>query len=507
MKITIPILGLSLVASVAISVLTWLWLVTHQFNITAPFTQLPHALLNTFQYPALRSIALKAVIFGFVPIGLVLFFVGDWSGNRERVLRGTRLVSAKVLAKRTRLKNRKDAGPIQVEIANVPVPLECEQGHFLLTGSTGSGKSVAVEQLLASAIARGDRVICLDPNGHSLARFAQPGDEVLNVFDVRTLLWSPFNEVRAPYDYERIAKSLLPDSSDPSSQSWHGYGQQLVAETMAAMSRAGENSPERLIYWLTIASTAELSEFLAGSPASGLFEPGAERALASTRFIVAHYLGPFQHLRNGDFSLRNWLESSKGNLYITWREDMLTTLRPLVSAWTDILMSAILTLPTTNPRPLWLVLDELSSHQRLGGLEAAATKSRKHGLRLVGCLQAISQLDDIYGHDASKSLRSCFRNILALGCSNADPETAQAVSEGLGQVEIERTQITYSNGQGGRTSSNSLHRGLEPVVLPSELTSLPPLHGYLKLSGNYPVAKIQLAPGNYPIRFAAFKER
>ncbi|MFN7816458.1 MAG: type IV secretion system DNA-binding domain-containing protein, partial [Burkholderiales bacterium] len=59
----------------------------------------------------------------------------------------------------------------------------------------------------------------------------------------------------------------------------------------------------------------------------------------------------------------------------------------------------------------------------------------------------------------------------------------------------------------GRTSSNSLHRGLEPVVLPSELTSLPPLHGYLKLSGNYPVAKIQLAPGNYPIRFAAFKER
>ncbi len=506
-KIDLRVLGWALLASVCISLVCWFWMVLHQFDIANPWTTLPKGLFQTFSHPDLRPIALKSLALGFLPVGFALYWIGDWSGSDERVLRGARRVTGAQLARLTRIKRRKDAPPVQVEVAGVPIPPACEPGHFLMPGSTNTGKSTGINQLLATALARGDRVIVIDPNGHALARFGQKGDTVLNPFDKRSPGWSLFNEIRKPYDYERLTKSVVPDSSDPGSQTWHGYAQQLLAETMRTMARAGEDSTERLLYWLTVAPAAELAGFLAGSAASGLFEPGAEKALASTRFILSNHVGPYQHLRPGTFSLRDWLESGRGNLFITWREDMLDSLRPLVSGWADILMASILTLPTEAPRPLWLVLDEVASLQRLTSLEAGLTKARKHGLRIVAGLQSVAQLDALYGTHNSKTLRSCFRNMLALGCSAADPETAKVISEGLGQVEVERIQTTHSQGQNGSSTSKSTLRSTETLVLPCELTALPPLQGFLKLAGDYPVAEVRLIHGGYRERVKSFVER
>ena len=387
------------------------------------------------------------------------------------------------------------------------MPLDCEPNHLLLAGSTNTGKTTAIDELLRCALARGDRVIVIDPNGHALTRFGRKGDTLLNPFDKRSPGWSIFNELRKPFDFERFAKSVIPDSSDTSAQQWHGYAQQLFAETARVLTQNGETTTERLLYWLTQAPAGELKALLAGSAAGGLFEPGAEKALASTRFILSHHVGVFQYLQPGDFSLRTWLEQGQGNLFIPWREDMLTTLRPLVSMWTDILIASILTLSDEQPRPLWLVLDELASLERLSSLEAGLTKGRKHGLRVVAGLQSVSQLDTLYGVHNAKTLRSCFRNLLALGCSNADPHTAKEISDGLGESEIERTQTSDSNGKSGHTRSTTRHRKPEIVVLFSELMNLPPLSGYLKFAGDYPIAKIRLVPQNTAPRITPFVER
>lgn len=508
-KITPSLLFDALLAGLVLTLSSWFWLMLNRFVVPEPqwlllVRDLPYAWV-----PQLRWLTLQALAQGFVPVGFLLYLLGDWEpGDQARVLRGARLVDGKVLAARTRLKKRKGAAA-QVEMAGVPIPLGCEPGHFLLAGSTNTGKTTAADELLAGALARGDRCIVVDPNGHALARFGRKGDRVLNPFDKRCPGWSPFNEIRKPFDFERVAASIVPDSADASAQQWHGYARQLLAETMRAMLQAGENSTERLLYWLTQASAKDLAEFLAGSAASGLFEPGAEKALASTRFILSSHVSCYQHLRPGDFSLRTWLESGEGNLYLTWREDMLSSLKPLVSGWVDILIAAILTLPEGNPRPLWLVLDELASLERLSSLEAGLTKGRKHGLRVVAGLQSVAQLDDLYGGNAATTLRSCFRNLLALGCSNADPHTAKVISEGLGQSEVERDQFTQSStrGRADASTSRSTQRSVEALVLPSQLTSLAPLHGYLKLAGDFPVANVRLLPFDRAVRVKSFLER
>lgn len=515
-KITPALLGWSLLIGIALSIASWFWLILHRFHVPAPQWLVLIQELRHAGSPWLRWTTLQALVQGFAPVIFILWFVGDWVPPESRVLRGARLVNAKALAARTRLKRNDRA--LQVTLANVPIPQDCESAHFLLVGSTGTGKSVALDELLAGALMRGDRCIVIDPNGHALARFGAKGDKVLNPFDKRSPGWSPFNEIRSTFDFESVATSIVPDSSDSTAQQWHGYARQLLAATLRAMSQTGETSTERLLYWLTQASAEELATFLVGSTASMQFEPGAEKALASTRFILSSHLSCYQHLRPGAFSLRSWLESEKGNLYITWREDMLSSLKPLVSGWVDILVATVLTLPegTVTPqktrRPLWLLLDELASLERLSSLEAGLTKGRKHGLRVAAGLQSVAQLDALYGSHSATTLRSCFRNLLALGCSNADPDTAEVLSRGLGVSEVERLQATHSrshgtgSGAGQGSTSHSRQRSTEPLVLPAQLTGLAPLDGYLKLAGEYPVASIRLQPVERRLRVKPFVE-
>lgn len=496
-KITPKVLALALLASALISIVTWVWLVLSQFPTSSASQVLPTALLHTFEYSGLGLIAVQAGLMGIVTVGIALAWLGDWWQEHERILRGARVVSGKALARRTRIKTWR-RHPTQMVVAGVPIPPACETSHLLLVGSTGTGKSTALDELQYAGFLRGDRFIVVDPNGHSLDRFAKPEDIVLNPFDHRSPGWCLFNEARKPYDYERLAKSVVPDSGDESSQAWHGYAQQLLSETMRMCAQSGEPTTERLLYWTTAAPAPELAKFLAGSAAGGLFEPGAEKALASTRFILSSHLAAMQYIRPDGFSLRTWLESGQGSLYITWQEDMVDSLRPLISAWVDILIASVLTLPPDHPQPLWLVLDELASMQRLNSLEAGLTKGRKHGLRVVAGLQSVAQLDAIYGSHAATTLRSCFRNILALGCANSDPETAEVISKGLGQIEIERTQATYNRGAGHVGKSISSQRVIETLVMPSQLMALPPLHGYLKFAGDYPVAAVVLERIDYP---------
>ena len=60
-----------------------------------------------------------------------------------------------------------------------------EAKHFKLIGTTGTGKTTALRELLGSAIARGDRAVFADPDAGYLQRFYDRyrGDVVLNPFD------------------------------------------------------------------------------------------------------------------------------------------------------------------------------------------------------------------------------------------------------------------------------------------------------------------------------------
>lgn len=456
-----------------------------------------------------KPILLASAIGGLALAILLIWLMGQLGKSEfggapfRKFLRGTKTASVSALKKLTREKKK-----AQVTIAGIPMPTKVENLHLLVQGATGSGKSVLMRELAYTALKRRDRAIFLDPNGDMFSKFGGPKDIVLNPYDDRTQGWTFFNEIRADYDFHRYALSLVPRGQTADAEEWCSYGRLLLRETARKLKMLGKPSVYELFHWTTIAEPEDLRKFLEGTTAESLFAGSSEasKALTSARFVLSDKLPEHLNMPMGDFSIRTWLEQGEGNLYITWREDMAEALKPLISAWIDAVFVSILSMGEDENRRIWAFIDELASLEKLASLEAALTKGRKHGLRVVAGLQSTAQLDDIYGRDLAQTLRSCFRSLAVLGGSKTDPRTGKDMSDALGQHEVERDK--YSKSSGSRTSTNkSEDVKQEAVVTASEIASLPDLTGYIAYAGDFPVAKFKLEPLNFKKVNEPFIER
>ena len=268
----------------------------------------------------------------------------------------------------------------------------------------------------------------------------------------------------------------------------------------------GHPTIQGLFRWTTIADPDDLKAFLKGTAAESLFV-GATRALASARFVLSAKLPEHLTMPLGQFSLRSWLEDTRsGNLYITWREDMAESLKPLISAWIDILCTSMLSLSPDKKQHIWLIIDELATLEKLASLEEAATKGRKVGLRLVAGLQSTAQLDKIYGRDQAQTLRSCFRTLIVLGGSKTDPRTCEDMSQSLGEHDVSREVLSRQQSKGGSSTSRQLTQMRERVILSSEIASLPPLTGFIAFAGHYPITRVRLKITHFKINLKPFIE-
>jgi type IV secretory pathway TraG/TraD family ATPase VirD4 len=455
-----------------------------------PLANLYPLLKATPDRPLLILGAIAGLLFA-VLAAYLLFFAASSAFEGQpyrRFIRGTRVATFAALVRKTRNKKLH-----QVELAGVPMPLDAEIRHTLIAGGTGTGKTVLFKGLAWSAMQRRDRLIIADPNGEMYSLFGRPGDKIANPYDQRTVGWSIFNEIRDDYDFNRYALSLVPRGRTNEEEEWASFARLLLRETARKLVREHNPSIERLIWWTTIAEPDRLKTFLHGTDAESLFT-GADKALASARFMLADKITEHKKMPSGEFSLRDWLDDPKGgNLFLTWNEAQATALKPLISAWVDVLCTSILSLPASDERRVWLFLDELASLEKLPSLEAALTKGRKAGLRVVAGLQSTSQLDAIYGHDEAQTLRSCFRTLAALGGAMTDAKTSEDISKSLGEHEVERYAYSRSSGDKGSNSSKSLRTDRERVVMPSQITGWPDLTGYVAFVGNLPIAKFQLA--------------
>ena len=524
---------------VAPAVALWIWAqrVIDHFHLAKPYgPALKAALGQAFTAPNLLPIGYSSAAVGGVAAGLLLWLVYLFENPHRKGrahVRGASLADKSVLIraadantlrnKMIALRRLRQFSPAKIDVIDhyltrvhqltvggVPIPPELEPLHFLIGGTTGAGKSTAIKELLSGALDRVDRAIVCDPNGEYYALFGRRNDVVMNPFDRRFPGWSIFNEIRETYDAERYARSVIPDARGPNDQEWHGYAQFLFQETVLRLREDGHKSTDILIHYLCSMGIEELGAYLENTQAIGLFDQGANKALSSTRFILTKYLSSHKHLRDGEFSLRTWLEKDRGNLYITWRQDMADALRPLISTWFDVLVSSTLSMPVQSvaggSRPLWFVCDELASMERLSSLEDGLTKGRKHGARFLCGIQSTAQLDDIYGREKAQTLRSCFRNAYFMNIPTTDPNTAEEFSKGIGEHEFLRTERSRTHTRDGIHRQVSKRHVRERLILASDIHALPNLSGYLCFAGDYPISWVALDPYPYPVRNQAFME-
>lgn len=422
--------------------------------------------------------------------------------GEETVVRGTEVVDGGSLQARMYGDSAKPAD-IDIEVGGVVIPRMLEAQHMLFSGTTGAGKTQAINRVLRAVRKRGQRALIADPAGGFYSRFARPGDVLFNPFDGRSVDWSPFAEIRHDYDCQRIAKAAVPDGTGEGAE-WHHYAQTLLGETLLVLHQRGEHSVKRLLHYISAADTKELGELLAGTPAAILTAKGNDKMLNNTRGIIATYLGVWRYLPDsGRFSVRSWVQDEGGDgwLFVTYRDDQMGLLRGLVASLLELGIVEGLSLSENQDRGLWFVFDEVDSLGKVSSLRSGLTKLRKYGGRVVLGLQTVSQLRETYGKDEAQTLLANLSTKLILRAG--DNETAEYFSKELGEQDIDRLQMTSGHGsstggmfnpgqssQSANTNFNML-RVRQAVIMSSEVLNLPDMHGFLKIPGQ-PVGEVQV---------------
>ena len=143
--------------------------------------------------------------------------------------RGSQIAQDRRVQRRT-IRVRRDRTAASLMLAGVAVAAMDETKHFKLIGTTGTGKSTAIRELLAGALERGDRAVITDPDGGYVARFYDRyrGDVILNPFEPYSVKWDLFAEIHNPYDVEQLASGLIPSTEDSSGREWRGYARTFL---------------------------------------------------------------------------------------------------------------------------------------------------------------------------------------------------------------------------------------------------------------------------------------
>jgi len=429
--------------------------------------------------------------------------------NDDNIIRGTRTITARQLRRRT----RRERGDIA--IGGVRLPRRVEPLHLLVTGSTGTGKSVCIQDILDAIGDRGDRAIVDDAGGIFVTHYFDPnrGDVIANPLDARGVRWSPLAEMRGPWDADIIASSIVPDA-EGEAREWHKYAQSMTSAILMHCWQHDLKNKD-IFHLACAAGVEELRQALFGSPVIGMLQDGNDKMIASIRGIVSSHIMPYKYLDpdagTDAWSLRAFIENDecKGWVFLPYRDDQLATLRPMIACMIDIACKALLSMPPSDDRRIWLMLDECASLGKVTSLIDYLTKARKAGGRAVIGLQSVAQLRDAYGRDGAQILMSCLSSQLILRCP--DPETAQVMSRMIGDRQV--TRVT-----GGATSQLAIagigrqgvgwteQIAIDAAVMPAELQRMPALRGWLAIAG-YPPALVTLRPRRRQARAAAWVAR
>jgi type IV secretory pathway TraG/TraD family ATPase VirD4 len=373
-------------------------------------------------------------------------------------------------------------------LAGHPVPPRDETKHFKFVGTTGTGKSTAIRGLLAGALTRGDRAIIADPDGAYRARFFNEsrGDLILNPFEERSPKWDLFAEIRDAYDFDQLARSLIPDGTGDE-RAWRQYAQIFLAAVMRQSYRSGLRDNERLYRLITSTPIDELQNLLEDTAAQPFVASGNERMFGSIRSVTTSALSALAYINDQQtepFSVRRWIKEGRGVLFLPYRAGQIAALRNMISTWMHLAIFETMTLPEADAR-LWFVIDELDALGPIEGLKDALPRIRKFGGRCVLGFQSISQFAATYGHAEADTMVENCGNTLILRCSASEGGgTARFASKLIGEREIIRKHVSTTKNpkEWIPTKTHSEQHVTESAVLPSEIEQLPDLHGFLKFA-------------------------
>lgn len=447
--------------------------------------------LKSFWWDLKRALIL-GLIFSIAIIGGLVWYWYNYGRNvmEDEQLRGAKLVEKDKLTEL--ILSRNDASPYK--IGGVPMRKNSEGANVCFVGAPQSGKSQAIRSFLEQIRSRNKKVVVYDPSGEFAQEFFREGkDIILNPFDERCPQWNVWNEIEEDQHIDGITAGLIPSAT--TGETFFQDGARRALTDIIRVLGGGENTKTNRQLFDTVALTTlqELQELLAGTSGATYFDPKTEKTGINLKMTILNYLDPFRYLKDEGkpFSIREWVKKEDDSwIFITTKEEQKTAIKPIISLWISTVIKATMSLPAIHKERMWLVIDEMPTLQKMDDLILSLTNTRKYGLcHLIG-LQDFAQLDQTYGKDNASTLVSTLQTKYILRVT--DGNSAERLAKIIGQMEVDEKNMSRSMGVTDGRDGDSFYsqRKERNVVMPAEIMNLPNLVGYLKIVGDYPVAKI-----------------
>lgn len=406
---------------------------------------------------------------------------------------------------------RKEAGLLpSYTVATVPYPLDREQNHLIAFGTTGSGKTTVLRDIIRQALERGNSCVVFDLTGAFVESFYDPRrDHILNLNDERCEHWSVFHDCAHDGEFLAAAEALIPDVDGADGGFWEKAARTIFVEMCSKLRAEGKGTNRHLIRALMTATLGEIYEKLKGTIADPLTNPKAERMANSVRGVFNAHAKALMFLPEDGkpFSIKEWAARSGDQpsiLFVTSRYVDMPLNRSLLSMWMNIAIHGLMALPRTNHIRCWFFFDELGALHYLPAIEDGMQSARNYGGAFVLGVHSLASLRERYGEYGSTKIISLAYSKLIL--ATGDRDTAEECSKLIGYRQVRTMDEAYSYGahQTRDASTISPTRKEEALVFPDDITNLENLSGYIRFREGFPAAFVTMPWTDYPERAKGF---
>ena len=411
------------------------------------------------------SLMLKSLGFGSLAGGLVFLlwskFGRDLKTERKNEGSGVVLTPKQVRVKLKRLKLCSE-----FYIGEMPLVKDMETRHFLITGSTGSGKTNLIHNLLPQVEKRKQPAIIIDQTGELIAKYydQKRGDIIFNPFDERAKAWDFWTDCSKARCLEKFADTLIGFNSRKNNRNaadfWEESAQSIFVEVVNYLKKYQQYSVQELRKVICQSDHQELRRMLQGTDCAQYFTKDNAKAVASIMSVLMTNIKPLRFLRDksdaGSFSVQEYIkkidEGFGGWLFLASEPSTREITISLNASLAELAIANLMRHDSPPNRRVWFIMDELAAFGRFPSLAKLMQEGRKYGTCVVAGLQSSSQLFAHYGQGDASNLFALFKTKFAF--QSDDPMMGKLYSSICGSESVTRQQKNTSFG------ANTLRDGI-----------------------------------------------
>src|SRR5450755_1576603 len=364
-----------------------------------------------------------------------------------------------------------------------------QEEQVMITGPNGSGKS---SQLLIPSLLceQGSRSLFIADLKNEL--FSVTAGTVARSHQVWLLAptrlgeshgYNPLAHIRSAADANLFARCWVKNTGESKEPYWASNAQLLITAAVLHLRTAEPNAPfSRLNELLTEQPFEELEELLSKSPSvaarkkAGTFLDNMkrnERLIGSimtdigNRFQIFDGEGVTEVTATNEIDFEVMIDVPTA-LYLSIPRSETELHQPLLACFTTQMFRSW-ERRGVLPRGIACYLDEFANLGYIPKFESFISTARYLHVALLIAIQSASQLDDVYGKDAAKTIKNNANTHIVF--PGVGLEETKYYSERIGEATVQTESTTQREEASGRSSTQSETK--RPLMTPDEIRTMP----------------------------------